>query len=71
VDIDNRIGRTIGVDFAETNFATIAEGFGCRELRVSTPSEMGSALRDAAKTKNLQSIDVLMSKEEPFFKCLV
>ncbi len=67
----SRIGRDFSVHFAETDFAKIAEGFGCKGIRVHTPSEMSAALRDANLSRKPSIIDVVISQEEPYFKCVV
>jgi len=57
--------RFIDVDFSPTNFATIAQGFGCYGEQVTEPDEIGPALQ-RAKDSNLPSIlDVVIEFTTP------
>jgi acetolactate synthase-1/2/3 large subunit len=44
---DNLKATPIAVNFAEIDFARMAEGMGCKGLRVDAPDQLGDALREA------------------------
>lgn len=57
-------GRTIGVDFTNTNFAQFAERCGARGIRVERPEEIGSALNAALGETRPCVIDVMVDQTE-------
>jgi len=60
--------KPIASDFLPTDFARIAQGFGCRGITVENPDEIGPALADGFQAKRPTVIDVITSPVEPFFK---
>ncbi len=61
---DGQKGRLIASEFIDTNFADIADAFGCRGLRVKTPKEIAPAIREALKSKEPFVIDILTEPNE-------
>jgi acetolactate synthase-1/2/3 large subunit len=56
--------RNIASEFIETDYAKIAEAFGCRGIRVETPQDLPAAL-DAALNSRLPTVlDVVIDREE-------
>jgi acetolactate synthase-1/2/3 large subunit len=60
--------RKLATEFTGTDFARIAEAFGCRGVRVAEPAELGGVVREALKADVPTVVDVMTSQEEPFFK---
>ncbi|MGB2800069.1 MAG: thiamine pyrophosphate-dependent enzyme, partial [Dehalococcoidia bacterium] len=60
--------RKIATDFPATDFARIAEAFGCRGVRVTEAGKLGGAVKEALKADVPTVVDVITSQEEPFFK---
>ena len=60
--------KKIATDFAATDFARIAEAFGCRGLRVAEAGKLGEAVKQALNSDIPTVVDVITSQEEPFFK---
>jgi len=60
--------RKIATDFPATDFARIAEAFGCRGLRVTEAGKLGEAVKEALQADVPTVVDVITSQEEPFFK---
>ncbi len=52
--------RFIDVDFTDTNFAEIAQGFGCYGERITDPNEIRPALERAQKSKVPAVLDVVI-----------
>jgi acetolactate synthase I/II/III large subunit len=50
-----------GVDFSPTNFAKVAEGFGCLGIRVERPEQLKPAMRRAFSAKGPVVVDVLVN----------
>lgn len=65
---DAQMDRRIATDFVETNFARIAEAFGCRGVRVERAEELAPALNQALGASVPTVVDVMTSRAEPFFK---
>lgn len=55
---DNLKATRIAVDFADVDFARIAEGLGCKGLRVDAPGQLDDALAEAHRTGAPCVIDV-------------
>ncbi len=58
---DNMKGKKIGVDFSPIDFATVAEGMGCRGIRVNRADALADALaesREAGRSGRTTVIDV-------------
>jgi len=52
--------RFIDVDFTDTNFAEIVQGFGCYGERITDPNEIRPALERAQKSKVPAVLDVVI-----------
>lgn len=63
--------RSIASEYIDTDFAKIANGFGCQGIRVEQPGEFAPALERALKSKVPVVIDVIISKEEKMFAKLL
>jgi acetolactate synthase I/II/III large subunit len=50
-----------GVDFSPTDFAKVAEGFGCLGIRVERPEQLKPALKQAFSAKGPVVVDVLVN----------
>ncbi len=50
-------------DLAETNYAEVATAFGCTGLRVETPDQVASALRQAFGTRGPVVIDAVVTRD--------
>ena len=50
------------VDYAPTDFAQIAQGFGCRGIRVEAPDQFGDAVMEALKTEGTTLIDTVVDE---------
>ena len=61
---DGQKGRTIASEFIDTDFAKIAQAFGCQGVRVRRPEEIGPALQAALKAKDPFVIDILTDRDE-------
>lgn len=55
---DNLKATRIAVDFADVDFARVAEGMGCRGLRVDAPGQLDDALAEAHRSGAPCVIDV-------------
>ena len=60
---DNTGDNRIAVDFANLDFAKIAEGFGCRGMTVTQPDQIGDALEEAHRAGGPVVIDVCVDPE--------
>ncbi|TEA78783.1 thiamine pyrophosphate-binding protein [Allopusillimonas ginsengisoli] len=60
---DNLKTRRIAVDFSPTDFAQIAQGMGCRGIRVTTPEQLSAALNEARSATVPTVIDVVVDPE--------
>jgi acetolactate synthase-1/2/3 large subunit len=56
-------GRTIGVDFQDVNFATVAQGMGLDGKRVTEVGELVDAVRDGFASGKPVVIDVVLDRE--------
>lgn len=56
-------GRTIGVDFQDVNFATVAQGMGLNGKRVTEVGELVDAVRDGFASGRPVVIDVVLDRE--------
>jgi acetolactate synthase-1/2/3 large subunit len=50
-------------DLAETNYAQVAQAFGCHGIRVEQPGELAGALRSALATRGPSVIDVVVTRD--------
>jgi acetolactate synthase I/II/III large subunit len=50
------------VDYEPTDFAQIAQGFGCHGVRVETPDQFGDAVAEAVKTEGTTLIDTVVDQ---------
>lgn len=52
-----------GMDYAPTDFATVARGFGCAGLRVEAPEQLAAAMREAFSADRPVVVDVAIDRE--------
>jgi acetolactate synthase I/II/III large subunit len=65
---DDRLDRPEIAEYIDTNFAAIAQGFGCQGIRVEKPQDIAPAI-EKAKTANVPTvIDVMVSRDESYRK---
>jgi len=65
---DDRLDRPEIAEYINTNFAAIAQGFGCQGIRVEKPQDIAPAI-EKAKTANIPTvIDVVVSRDESYRK---
>jgi acetolactate synthase-1/2/3 large subunit len=57
-------GDIAGVEFHDTDFVAVAEGFGAEGIRATTPDELGVALREGKDNDVPTVIDVRIDREE-------
>jgi acetolactate synthase I/II/III large subunit len=50
-------------DFAETNYAKVAEAMGCHGVRVERPADLAGALRSALAAKGPSVVDVVVTRD--------
>src|SRR5690606_5177258 len=50
-------------DLAETNYAAVAQAFGCHGVRVERPSELVDALKSAMSTPGPSVVDVVVTRD--------
>ena len=55
---DNMKGAHYGVNYPPTNFATIANGLGCKSLEVKRPADLDECLNEAEKMDGPCLIDI-------------
>lgn len=67
-DSQSRRGRIIATEFIETDFAQIAQAFGCQGVNVDKAEELGPAIKKALRASVPTVIDVATSVDEPYFK---
>ena len=60
---DNLGDKRIAVDFAEVDFAAVAEGMGGHGMRVHHPDELGDALTEAHKMDRPVVIDAVVDPD--------
>lgn len=60
---DNMGERRIATDFGPVDFATVGEGMGARGIRVTSPDQLGDALREAERHSGPVIIDVAVDPE--------
>ncbi|MFO7965069.1 MAG: thiamine pyrophosphate-binding protein [Desulfobacterales bacterium] len=60
--------KIIATEFSPTDFARIAQGFGCRGVTVHRAEEIQPAISEAFGADLPTVIDVITSPSEPFFK---
>ena len=53
-----------GVEFHDTDFVRVAEGFGARGVRVETPDSLGETLREGKNSERPLVIDARIDREE-------
>ena len=63
---DNLGEKRIATDFAELDFAKIAEGMGCRGMRVDHPDGLGDALEEAHRMGGPVVIDAIVDPEASY-----
>lgn len=52
-----------GMDYAPTDFAAIARGFGCAGIRVEAPEQLAAAMREAFSADRPVVVDVAIDRE--------
>ncbi|WP_227356986.1 thiamine pyrophosphate-binding protein [Haladaptatus salinisoli] len=57
-------GDIAGVEFHDTDFVRVAEGFGAEGVRATTPDELGIALREGKTSDRPLVVDVRIDREE-------
>jgi acetolactate synthase-1/2/3 large subunit len=57
-------GDIAGVEFHDTDFVKVAEGFGAEGVRATTPDELAAALRDGRDSDRPTVIDARIDREE-------
>ena len=67
---DTQGDRKIASQFIPTDFAKIAQAFGCRGVNIEKAEELKPAIKEAMTASGPTVIDVLTSKEEPFLKIM-
>jgi len=67
---ENQGDRPIGSEFIDTNYAAIAEAFGCKGEQIEDPKKFVPALKRAFDSKKPYVLDVVISKEEKIYKQL-
>ena len=65
---DHQRGKIFASQFTDTNFARIAEAFGCRGIRVEQAGKLTPVIREALKAKLPTVVDVITSQTESLFK---
>jgi acetolactate synthase-1/2/3 large subunit len=50
-------------DLAETNYAAVAQAFGCHGIRVEQPGELAGALKSAIATPGPSIVDVVVTRD--------
>ena len=65
---DNQKGKVFATDFIETDFAKIAQAFGCQGVSVSKAEQLGPAIKKAFQAPAPTVIDVATMRSEPYFK---
>jgi len=65
---DNQRGKVFATDFIETDFAKIAQAFGCQGVSVSKAEQLGPAIKKAFQAPAPTVIDVATMRSEPYFK---
>jgi acetolactate synthase-1/2/3 large subunit len=60
--------RKVASQFAPTDFARIAEGFGCRGVRTSSAAELAVSLRHALSTERPTVIDAQVDPNESYLQ---
>ncbi|MBW1691944.1 MAG: thiamine pyrophosphate-binding protein, partial [Deltaproteobacteria bacterium] len=62
--------KTIASILPETNYAKIAQAFGCEGLRVDKPQDLAPALRKAISSKRSTVLDVIIDADESLSEIL-
>ena len=65
---DGQRGKVFATDFIETDFAQIAQAFGCQGVSVRKAEQLGPAIKEAFQASVPTVIDVATSRSEPYFK---
>jgi acetolactate synthase-1/2/3 large subunit len=65
---DGQRGKPVASEFIDTDFAAIARAYGCNGVRIDSPAGIGPALQKALRDPVSTVIDVITSRDEPFFK---
>jgi acetolactate synthase-1/2/3 large subunit len=68
---DGQGDRAIASEFIDTNYAKIAEGFGCQGIRVEKPEGIGPALKKALESDKPTVVDVMTDKNEKIREKLI
>jgi acetolactate synthase-1/2/3 large subunit len=63
-------GDIAGVEFHDTDFVAVAEGFGAEGIRATTPDELAVALREGTDSDVPTVIDVRIDREEDMAETL-
>ena len=59
-----------GVEFHDTDFVRVAEGFGAHGVRAETPAELGTALREGKDAERPRVIDARIDRDEDMAETL-
>ena len=65
---DGQEGRPVATEFIDTDFSTIAKGFGARGVRIKKPEEITPAIKEALKADLPTVIDVITDQTQSHFK---
>ena len=63
-------GDIAGVEFHDTDFVKVAEGFGAVGLRATTPDELADALREGKTSDTATVVDVRIDREQDMAETL-
>jgi acetolactate synthase-1/2/3 large subunit len=55
--------RYYASDLSETNYANVANAFGCKGIRIEHPGQLKNALRDAIASQTLTVLDVVITRD--------
>lgn len=61
---ERRVQTPIATEFIDTDFAKIAQAFGCRGIRVKDPEQIGPTIKEALASKDPFVIDILTDPDE-------
>jgi len=65
---DGQEGKPVATEFSDTDFSTIAQGFGARGVRIRKPEEMTPAIKEALRADLPTVIDVITDQTESHAK---
>jgi acetolactate synthase-1/2/3 large subunit len=67
---DGQQGKPVATEFIDTDFSTIAQGFGARGVRIRKPEEITPAIKEALKADLPTVIDVITDQAESHTKIM-